>query len=275
MKLMHFNVYLGQNCKRDPTMEKLQALEEYLRTRDVDVIGFTECNNWDVLGVQRIAEKFGFQYAEWLEVKSSYHIVIVSKLPIERQGDSISEAPFHHGLLHVKIGGVHVLEVHMSPENSGERQAEAQAVARVAAGESVRAGEPLVVMGDFNNVSPADKSVHAEQRVQETMLSSSRAKKLEKRHMKNSQLDYDPIQVLIEAGLVEVYPDGAPGQLQWTYPTKLRDDQRDDPKIRIDYFFVNQACRDRYHLSSQILVGDAPDSLSDHYPISAQLILKT
>lgn len=49
-------------------------------------IGFTECNNWDVLGVQRIAEKFGFQYAEWLEVKSSYHIVIVSKLPIERQG---------------------------------------------------------------------------------------------------------------------------------------------------------------------------------------------
>jgi hypothetical protein len=76
--------------------------------------------------------------------------------------DSIGQAPFYHGLLHVKIAGIHVLALHSSPENSLEREKESIAIGEITSGKthSVFPNELVLVMGDFNNVSPIDKHLH-------------------------------------------------------------------------------------------------------------------
>jgi hypothetical protein len=85
--------------------------------------------------------------------------------------DSVDGDPFHHGLLHVKVAGVHILELHMSPNNSTQRQAEAALISNIVKGAtgSVGAGEPLVVLGDFNNLSPVDSQRHVDQGIAEHM----------------------------------------------------------------------------------------------------------
>jgi hypothetical protein len=91
MKLLHYNVYCGQGCKTDATEEKLAKLGAWLKAQAADVVGLTECNNWDKLPLARIAEGWGYPHIELLVTKSGYHVVLLAKLPIERFG---TYAPF-------------------------------------------------------------------------------------------------------------------------------------------------------------------------------------
>jgi endonuclease/exonuclease/phosphatase family metal-dependent hydrolase len=101
-----------------------------------------------------------------------------------------------------------------------------------------------------------------------------RGGKLVKRHMVDGALNYNPIKLLLDAGLTEIYPTTcdtlniANGlTYEFTYPTKLRPDQSDDPKLRIDLIFANKALLDLYTITTQVRRGEVEDTLSDHYPI--------
>jgi endonuclease/exonuclease/phosphatase family metal-dependent hydrolase len=110
------------------------------------------------------------------------------------------------------------------------------------------------------------------------MQGATRGAKLVRRHMKEGNpangLDYEPIQTLLDAGLEDVYPEHEEGKLPWTYPTRLREDQEDDPRLRIDYVLVNGACRAQMACASHVLTGGVLDTLSDHFPVIVDLLPK-
>mmetsp|Transcript_13417 Transcript_13417/g.28532 ORF Transcript_13417/g.28532 Transcript_13417/m.28532 type:complete len:299 (+) Transcript_13417:214-1110(+) len=286
MRILHYNVYIGQGCKDGPSEDKLEDFGRWLQSQHVDVAGLTECNNWDKLHIEKIAESWGFPHVVFLAVKSGYHLAMLSKHPLTRFDDSITQAPFYHGLLHVKVltpssgrDGVHIVALHSSPSNSLERERESAAITEIVTGKtkSVCPNDLVLVMGDFNNVSPLDKHIHDAQDVI-GLMREVRKGKLVKRHLVDDALNYKPVTLLLDAGLTEVYPTSKDtpraedsSAHAFTYPTKLRPDQSDDPQLRLDLVFANKTLLAECTVTSQILRGETEDSLSDHYPILTTL----
>eukprot|EP00959_Pyramimonas_sp_CCMP1952_P425849 8919701-Pyramimonas_sp.AAC.3 len=102
--------------------------------------------------------------------------------------------------------------------------------------------------------------------------------KLVKRHLVDGALNYRPVTLLFDAGLTEVYPTSNDTPImqngstnEFTYPTKLRPDQIDDPQLRLDLVLANEALIAECTITSQILRGELEDSISDHYPILTTL----
>jgi hypothetical protein len=90
MRILHYNVYCGQGCKVDPREDKLAKFGQWLQSQDVDVVGLTECNNWDKLQFEEIAQSWNFPHMIFFAVKSGYHLAMLSKCPIERFGNRIT-----------------------------------------------------------------------------------------------------------------------------------------------------------------------------------------
>jgi hypothetical protein len=133
MKLLHYNVYVGQGCKVDPTESKLARIGTWLKaqvsgfrweaerlspptrarmcqnsiitavlrrgvgvTQAADVVGLTECNNWDKLPLAALAASWGYPHTELLVTQSGYHLVLLAKLPIQRFGtQTLTLGPLH------------------------------------------------------------------------------------------------------------------------------------------------------------------------------------
>lgn len=94
MKLLHYNVYCGQGCKTGATEEKLAKLGAWLKAQAADVVGLTECNEWDSLPLARIAQDWGYPHTELLVTTSGYHVALLAKLPIQRFG-TYTPSPRH------------------------------------------------------------------------------------------------------------------------------------------------------------------------------------
>ena len=60
-----------------------------------------------------------------------YHIGVLSVYPIDVLEKRVG-GDFHHGLLHVRIAGVHLFITHLTPFTAAERQSEAIAIAVLA-----------------------------------------------------------------------------------------------------------------------------------------------
>jgi len=284
MKLLHYNVYCGQGCKTDATEEKLAKLGAWLKAQAADVVGLTECNNWDKLPLARIAEGWGYPHIELLVTKSGYHVVLLAKLPIERFEDAPQSA-FYHGMLHCRVNGVHIIELHLNPNGAALRRREVLPIADIVRGATctVDAAEAVVVMGDFNNVSPVDRPWHDSSGLLQTMAECSRAERLRCRHMTDAgEIDYAAIEHLTDAGLQDVTPrrddsltdPTAKVAPPWTYPSPMRADQTDDPCLRIDLSMVNAPCLAQWDVQVKVLRDATVDTLSDHYPLCTTLLPK-
>ena len=110
---------------------------------------------------------------------------------------------FEHGMLHVRIQGVHFVVTHLNSHDVRKREIETRLIA-----EEVKKyeAEPLVLMGDMNSLSPFDKQLHIRQNLQ-TLLERDGP---DWRHLASRYLTprlkiaYQPVQNLLDAGLQEL-----------------------------------------------------------------------
>ena len=62
-----------------------------------------------------------------------------------------------------------------------------------------------------------------------------------------------------------------PTQEVYSYPSTFREDQQQDPKLRIDGVFVNAALQAQWQPTLSILHDPMCEELSDHYPCVVEL----
>lgn len=254
VKIVQYNVLDG--CRTD---ERYAMLFNWLKERDYDIAGFNEMNDWTEAEFQREMEKLGMPYTVLYRMESSrFSIGIASKWPIENIYMT-DEAPFHHGLLHVKIQEIHFLVTHLSPFESTIREKEATEIADYI--QSIH--EPLMLMGDLNTLSPLDQDYYKNSGSKEKMLQRKFSKR---QHIIDGEINYQPMQTLLDAGLHDI---GKGESLDYSLPTKIKGELQDPIYVRIDYMLANQAML-KLNPSSTVIRDDQGNRISDHYPVQGQ-----
>ena len=135
-----------------PGAERRAAAYAWLGRRQPAVVGFQELCGFTGAQLERDALSWGHGHSAFLDC--GYSMGVTARSPIEVVE---KKKDMHHGLLHVRIDGIDMLVTHFTPH--GQRQEERrQEVAIVL--ERVRrarlAGQPCLLMGDLNAVSPQD-----------------------------------------------------------------------------------------------------------------------
>lgn len=279
MKVTTYNIFEGGGDK-----ERLERLASWMvqncfstdnNSIDLGVVAMNECNGWDT--EWRLNHFLGHCrniHHVLMPCRTGYHIGFLSQKPI-RVVSMITEEPFHHGLLHVEVEGIHFLVCHLSPRDSLTRLKECEEIIRIARGLS-EDGVPLVLLGDLNSLSPRDAQHHGEL-VQRFRGDQRLARKFLRVANGTEFLDYRPIE-LLESSLTDMYlgvgaEEESDCSEQATVPTRIHTDDMHAAKMRLDYILVNSILASKtLHASKAAPVRDREtDWLSDHYPVSCTL----
>ena len=262
LKVMTYNVWLGFNKKKN-----LAAGTEWIKSQNTDVLALQELKGFGQERLEEAAKAWGHDHALIFDRKGGFPQGLTSKTPIEKIEQIQPENnPKLRGTLHCKTAGIHFFVVHFDPRNYLNRQKESAAVA-----ERVRplvaAGEKVVVLGDFNSHSPADRDfITGQTALMEKWREKEGGKK--RSFNKDGDLDFSVMQTLFDAGLIDPAAESVP-----TFPTRLLFPDLSDADFagigqRIDFILVSDP------LKSGTLSyprDEALNRISDHYPVVLEL----
>ena len=161
--------------------------------------------------------------------------------------------------------GISLCLTHLNPHDVRRRAKEARAIVKYAPPD-----RPFVLVGDLNTLSSLDAAEHRAHGLTQKIRAGPFAKPLRKKFLDESgaQVDYTPMQVLLEAPLTDIgATDGG-----YSVPTTINADKMHFATLRLDYCLVNEAllaqCSARRRQVKARLVRDArTDALSDHFPL--------
>ncbi len=238
---------------------------KWLQKQDPDVLALQELVGFTQDRLERLAKQWGHDHAVILK-KGGYPVGITSKTPIEVVEKKVKG--MHHGFLHAKTAGIHFFVIHFSPFRWKVRHKEADTILERAV-PLMKAGEKVVVLGDFNAVSPMDK-----ERIESLpkLLARKAASDAEREHVENlkdGKMDYLVLKAMLDAGLIDVCHAKAAGTslLDGTCPTKVFDNEH--ILHRIDFILTTEG------LAEKCFAVDIPregvtNEVSDHYPVVAR-----
>ena len=233
--------------------ERQAAVSDWLMAQSPAIVGFQELNGYTQ---ERLAEEslaWGHGYAATVK-EGGYIVGLTSSEPItviERHIEGM-----HHGALHARTMGVDCFVVHLSPFSYEHRQREATMIVQCVK-KSIQAKRPVIVIGDFNSLSPQDIDAYEGDKL---LLDRMRASDAEHDHVENlseGQIDYSVMQIFLDAGLVDLF-------------AKHRNSDAEPGRRRIDFILASQGLSE-HSVSADWLVGEPFTSMSDHPPTSAQL----
>jgi endonuclease/exonuclease/phosphatase family metal-dependent hydrolase len=302
VNLLHWNILDGavgrlplppgggkQGGSAQPKRQKrLDGIKAFIAARRHDVVTFNELNGIHADDLQALGEEVGLAHTRLLS-KSSYRIGIISRAPFDVVLEERGKA-FTHGLLCVRLraSGLEVCVTHLNPQSSHKRALEARVIASHVAG---REG-PVVVVGDLNTLSPLDARFHREDDIATQIGHGPRSDQLSRKFLHPgrtgaaAQIDYRPMQVLLDVPLVDV---GSRTEARaYTVPTRVNADQMHFSRLRLDFCLVNAqlaaACRfadsegarkpaasDGCACSARVLRTEVTEQLSDHFPLDIRL----
>jgi len=242
--VVSYNVWNGFNEK-----SAVQMGIEWIEAQDADVVALQELVGIDASELSNIAAEWGHSHSAILKERG-YPVGITSRTPIEiieRRLDGM-----HHGFLHARTSDYHFFVVHLAPgENRLDvRKREVEILTPVLT-PLIKSREAVIVLGDFNDVSPLDVS--------------------------DESRDVSVIQGFLTMGLVDSVHQLAKssgGSPRGTFPTRTftpeaTQEQHESKTRRIDYVFVTE------NLNKLVESAESPrhpdlDVISDHYPVVIQ-----
>jgi endonuclease/exonuclease/phosphatase family metal-dependent hydrolase len=256
MKLLHYNIQDG--CAGAPARK--EAIGRWLQSQHADVVTLNELNGWQAGdGLAEFGRSWGWPHAVIGKVDhSDYPVGILSRRPID--GSQLTGRPFHHALLQASIGGLQVWVTHLSPMDARQRVVECRWIAdraRAVTG-------PLILAGDLNTLTPIDAPMHARLDIQASLQANTTLKR--KFLTPRGAIDYEPMQILLAGGLVDIC---APDQPQASVPTPFNRDAAHAAPMRLDYLLANAALMQAMP-RGWVERGEAVRMLSDHYPVVGQ-----
>lgn len=252
MKIIQYNILDG--CKEE---KQYLQLKNWVNKQNADIISFNELNQWDSLEFHEEMNQLGFKSTHLLKMESSpYYMGIASRLPMNVIREMESD-PIYHGLLHVQIKDVHFLIVHLTPFESTSREAETKNIVEYV--KNIQ--EPIVVMGDFNTLSPLDSEHYREQSTYDRLVQSEI---LTRQHTLQGEINYRPMQILLESGFTDIC---CSDKFKHTFPSQINNPDKNTAHLRIDYALVNHVLTSKYVTECRISHDSELELISDHYPI--------
>lgn len=129
----------------------------WLKKQNADIIAFQELKGYDSLSIKNMALQWNHPHVVlWNRPGAAQPLAITSKMPIKKI-ELLKEDTKDKGALIVKTNGIVFINVHLHPNNVKRRQQEAKAIITHAKALE-KNGDRVVILGDFNAMSPYDKT---------------------------------------------------------------------------------------------------------------------
>lgn len=259
LKILSCNVLKG--FSGDIDIER--TFQEWIKERKPDVVAIQELNGFNQKRLNEFAEKMGFPYAE-MHKEDGYPLGLISKYPIHNV-KKITNG-MRHGILYGKILDYNFIITHLVSYTYQQRIKEVDSVVLKLV-EELPKNEKIIMMGDFNNMSPEDKQYYDENPIKIQLLVNSERNNPGNTSLKNGKIDYTAIQKVLDVGFYDTYKMFNK-HYDKSAPTKIKNHNN---YTRIDYIWVNKSVKP-YCLDMFIVKDHFTDYMSDHYP--TLLILK-
>lgn len=265
-RVISYNLWDGFTSKPEPRRERWL---QWMKEQRPDVAALQELNGYTAGRLAAEAQGWGHGYSVLLK-EDGYATGLTSRTPIT-EVTRIREG-MHHGLLRGKIRGMYFYVIHFHPSDYQRRIEEAALLLDDVA--RLPDLDPRVVLiGDFNGFSPADRFHYETDPDLEPFFAM-----LDKRHpgaknLNAGRLDYGGMERILDAGFVDLVARfRPPGTFLGTFPTELRREEDHGTDRRIDYVLVSRNLVGSAH-SAMIIRNDSTALLSDHYPLMAEFNL--
>ena len=246
---------------------QVDAATDWIARQAPDVVALQELTNIEDERLSQLAAGWGHEHSRLLKTEG-FSVGLTSNSPIEvveRIRDGL-----HHGCLHARVNGIHVFVVHLSPFRWETRASEAELLlAKIQP--LLEQDEEVLVLGDFNALSPADRGLLE---AQPSLLQETRASDAEHDHVSNLRegaFDYSVMQRFFDAGLEDAalpFLDES-GATRWTIPTGIWSEEKTDPPeggSRVDFVLADPTLAAKA-ISARVVRTGVVNRTSDHYPV--------
>lgn len=243
----------------------------WIKGQQPDILAMTELVGFTEKDLGQLASEYGHKYYAIVK-EEGYPVGITSNEPITVVKKQVEG--FWHGMLHVKTHGLDMIVTHLSPHDWKFRLKEAQMLTSYIQDNQL---DNCMVMGDFNAYSPFDADwveTHAQ-------LIENRqkwdAEQETYRNMRDGRFDYSVLSKFLSIGLTDICRLYVPADKRTTFPAAfLYGWQHGDTRLhgigeRLDYILVSPSLVSRC-LDARIHNGIETEGISDHYPVSVDLV---
>ncbi|MCK7556777.1 endonuclease/exonuclease/phosphatase family protein [Chitinophaga sedimenti] len=224
-----------------------------------DVLALEECNGFTQKSLEELAATWGHPYAVIVK-ENGYPTGLTSKYPIA-DIRKINEN-MTHGFIMAKVENYNIVVLHLNPHLYKKRRAE---IAQVVKNISLQPDKKnWVIMGDFNSLSPLDKSrIKPDVQVARQQAAAQRNPKIENL-VDGQQIDYQTQQTMLDAGFVDAGRRYDDLQIVQTKKSVIASDSR------IDYIYISKDTEKKL-ISCQFIYDDFTKKYSDHRPVIMEL----
>ena len=266
VRVVSYNVFNGFDRGND--RDRQERLVEWIRKQNPEVVAMQELCGFTQESLSALARQWGHPYAVIVK-ENGYPVGITSKSPIQLKNKVLKGCG--HGLLHVEILGYDFLVTHLNPNDCEARRQEA---AYIAGYIRVNGLGRCLLMGDMNSHSPVDADY-----MEEHATDLRRQYGLESKNLREGQFDYSVVSCFLSVPLVDVCRAFVPASRRATFPTPILMNVSQYPEVRekvgerLDYILVTPEVAKQV-VDAAVHKGEDTDYLSDHYPVSIDLLLK-
>ena len=240
----------------------------WIKGQQPDILAMTELVGFTEKDLGQLASEYGHKYYAIVK-EEGYPVGITSNEPITVVKKQMEG--FWHGMLHVKTHGLDMIVTHLSPHDWKFRLKEAQMLTSYIQDNQL---DNCMVMGDFNAYSPFDADwVETHAQLIENMQKWD-AEQETYRNMRDGRFDYSVLSKFLSIGLTDIC---RPADKRTTFPAAfLYGWQHGDTRLhgigeRLDYILVSPSLVSRC-LDARIHNGIDTEGISDHYPVSVDLV---
>ncbi|MBD1423078.1 endonuclease/exonuclease/phosphatase family protein [Sphingobacterium chuzhouense] len=267
IKILSYNVLYG--LQKD-SVENIERYKQLINELQPDIVATQEMNGWTQKTLEELAKSYGHSYA--LQSKETgFPVALTSNTPLVNF-KKITENMWH-AYIYAKVKGLHIFVIHFSPFSYQKRLEEVTEI--IAQAGELPAGEPILIMGDFNAMAESDREQYGGNLVQ--TMQKSEEKHAHIRNLNNGQIDYSVLNKLKEAGFRDSYK-----LLNKEFISSLPTFKDGNGKItrapsgiprRIDFLWCNDAAAKRV-ITSTILKNAQTHYISDHYPVYVEMTVE-
>ena len=269
--ILNYNALHG--FRGDSVLQKKYV--DWVKELAPDVVAYQEMNGYDQNKIGELADSYGHPYAVIMNteygVPVTHPLALTSKYPIlsvERVLDNM-----WHGYLYARINGIHVFVTHLAPFTLKDRQEDIRKI--LAQIDLIPKDEKVVLMGDFNALSPQDSIAYGKDLEQAMKKSEGkyitksktpilRNRTIYRKNLNEGKIDYSVIQAVLDWGFQDSYYLKN-SEFTNSVPTKGHA-KRTSHLRRIDYIWVDPELATQTQ-NVEIIQDETTADLSDHYPV--------
>lgn len=251
-KILSYNILYGL---QSDSVNKSEYVK-WAKGIDPDIIAYQEMNGFTQKSIEEFAARYGHPYAV-ISKTEGFPVALTSKYPIVNVQKVVDN--MHHVYLVANINGINIIVIHFSPFSYQKRYLEVKEILARAA--LFPPKEKIVIMGDFNSLSPLDDEYYKDEGYLKTMQERE-VKESHIRNLNNGKLDYTVIGSMIQSGFIDLVRKFHSDK-QFSVPTKKYGTEY--PK-RIDFIWANPSLAKEAE-SAIIIRDEKTDKMSDHYPV--------